>query len=199
MSRYSENRVRLVCLASLLAAASLLAGCPDSDLPVGSVDSGAAGSGGSSAAGSGGTSSGGSGGNASGGSGGGSSGGSGGSASGGAGGSGSGGSGGITVMKDAGINGGAGGSGSGSGGTGGSGSLDAGSIPSCSGDTKSPMADGCTPAVIEQDTSSCTRCGDIGYIWDGTLCKGIGGCACVKGCERVFKTKEECNSAHRGC
>ena len=47
MSRNSDSSVRLVCLASLLAAASFLAGCPASDLPVGSVDAGAGETGGS--------------------------------------------------------------------------------------------------------------------------------------------------------
>jgi hypothetical protein len=165
MSPSCENRVRLVCLGSLLAAAALLAGCRDSDLPMGSVDSSASGGGG--------TSSGGGGGNAAGGSGGVSSG-SGGAASGGSG-------------------------GEASGGREGSGSPDGGSVPSCSGDTKSPKTDDCTPAKIEQDMDSCTRCGDIGYIWDGTTCKDIGGCACLEGCERIFKTKEECTTAHLGC
>jgi hypothetical protein len=158
MSRNSDTSVRLVGLASLLAAASLLAGCPDRDLPVGSVDSGAAGGGGTS---------------------------SGEDARGGRGGESS--------------DGGDGPGGSAIDGSGGPGSLDAGTVPSCGGDTRSPVADGCTPAVIEQDLRSCSRCGDIGYIWDGAICKGIGGCACVKGCERVFKTKDACNTAHLGC
>ena len=74
-----------------------------------------------------------------------------------------------------------------------------GPVTGCNSTTVSPPIDPCTPAVIQVDMTRCTRCGDRGFYWNGSACKGSGGCECVKGCERLFDSMASCQAAHTTC
>src|SRR5687768_1203843 len=39
----------------------------------------------------------------------------------------------------------------------------------------------------------------IGWHWDGARCAGLGGCVCLRSCDRVYPSEEACNAAYAHC